>query len=132
MQKLMTKSTENALRWLTLTTFLLLAINLTACSSIKRVEIVAKPVDRTKLALLDPAPIKTKPFQWVVITPQNAEEVFAKMQERNENLVLFALADDGYKSLSLNIAEVRNFMNTQRQMILQYKEYYEKPQDAKK
>lgn len=54
------------------------------------------------------------------------------MQERNENLVLFALADDGYKSLSLNIAEVRNFMNTQRETILKYKEYYETPVDAKK
>ena len=128
----MTKSTENALRWLTLTTFLLLAINLTACSSVKRVEIVAKPVDRTKLALIQPAPIKTKPFQRVVITPQNVEEVFAKMQERNDNLVLFALADDGYKSLALNIAEGRNFMNTQRETILKYKEYYETPVDAKK
>lgn len=111
----------------------MLAINLSACSSIKKVEIVAKPVDRTKLALLQPAPIKTKPFQWVVITPQNAEEVFAKMQERNENLVLFALADDGYKTLSLNIAEIRNFMNTQRETILKYKEYYETtPSEDKK
>lgn len=84
------------------------------------------------LALLQPTPIKTKPFQWIVITPQNAEEVFVKMQERNENLVLFALTDDGYKSLSLNIAEVRNFMNTQREQILKYKEYYETPQEGKK
>ena len=82
--------------------------------------------------MIQPAPIKTKPFQWVVITPQNVEEVFAKMQERNENLVLFALADDGYKSLALNIAEARNFMNTQRETILKYKEYYETPVDAKK
>jgi hypothetical protein len=119
------KSTKSALRWLTLSTALLLAINLTACSSVKRVEVVSKPVDRTKLNISSPDPLKLGTFKWVVITPQNAEEVFAQMQSRGENLVLFAIDDAGYKQLSMSIADIRNFINSQRNVIVKYKEYYE-------
>lgn len=130
MQQNQMKSTKSVLRWLTLSTALVAAINLTACSSIKRVEVVAKPVDRTKLNLNAPDPLKLAPFAWVVVTPDNVEEVFARMQTRGENLVLFAVDDAGYKQLSLSIAEIRNFINTQRSTIVKYKEYYE-PAPAK-
>ena len=71
-------------------------------------------------------------MQWVVVTPQNAEQVFRQLEAKGLDPVLFALSDNGYMSLSENLGEVRNFMNTQRQIIIQYKKYYEdKPAAAK-
>jgi hypothetical protein len=79
-----------------------------------------------------PIEVKTVPLEktplnldWIVVTPQNWEEVFKQMQAKEQNLVLFGLTSDGYQSLAVTIAELRNLINTQRIIIEKYKEYYE-------
>ena len=64
-------------------------------------------------------------MQWFVITPQNVEQVWAKLKEQNVDLVVFALTDDGYQELAMTMAEVRNYIASQRAIIIKYKEYYE-------
>ena len=66
-------------------------------------------------------------MHWVIITPENAEEVWKKLKEENTDLVLFGLTDDGYEQLSITMAEIRNFIAQQRTIIIKYKEYYEPP-----
>lgn len=77
------------------------------------------------MALESPQPLRLKSLEWIVITPQNWEEVFKQMQTKEQNLVLFGLTSDGYQSLAVTIAELRNLINTQRIIIDKYKEYYE-------
>jgi hypothetical protein len=60
-----------------------------------------------------------------LITPANAEKVFSELKEKNVDLVLFGLTDDGYESLSVTMAELRNYIAAQRQIIIKYREYYE-------
>lgn len=119
--------------WLILPTSLVLAASLSGCGSLwswgKRspepVTIITKSVEKTPLNLPLPDPLRLKPIQWIVITPQNAEQVFRQLEARGLDPVLFAISDDGYMSLSESMTEIRNFMNTQRQIIIQYKKYYE-------
>jgi len=131
MQRHQIKSTGNALRWLILTTSLLVTINLTGCASFgfgpreKPIEIVSKPVEKTPLDLEMPDPLRLQPIDWVVITPDNAEEVFQRLENKEIDLVLFGLTDDGYKQLAITISELRNMINLQRNIIIKYKEYYE-------
>jgi hypothetical protein len=66
-----------------------------------------------------------EPLQWVIITSENAEEVFAKLKEQGKDPVLFGLSDKDYEFLSKNFAQIRAYMIKQRQIIDQYKEYYE-------
>ncbi len=66
-------------------------------------------------------------MHWVIITPENAEEVWKKLKEENTDLVLFGLTDDGYEQLAITMAEIRNFIAQQRTIIIKYKEYYEPP-----
>jgi hypothetical protein len=47
------------------------------------------------------------------------------MQTKEQNLVLFGLTSEGYQTLAVTIAELRNLINTQRIIIEKYKEYYE-------
>lgn len=123
----------NAHRWLTLFTSLVLVASLSGCKTLwpwKRdepqgVTITTQPAERTPLNLNPPDPLRLKPVQWIVVTPQNAEQVFRQLEARGLDPVLFALSDDGYMSLAETMGEVRNFMNTQRQIIIQYKKYYE-------
>lgn len=125
----------NVLRSLILITSLLLLSGCTSFSlfgeDVKPVEVVAKPQERTRLNLEMPQPLKMRDVQWVVITPENADEIWAILDQSNTDMVLFGLTDEGYESLAINIANIRNAMNEQRIIILKYKEYYEPSEDEK-
>ena len=101
-------------------------ISLTGCSSIPGlVQVDAQPVERPPLVLPVPDTITTKPVEWIVVTPDNAEEVFKDLQSSNTNVVLFAVTDEGYENLSLNIAELMKLVKQQKAIIAAYKNYYE-------
>lgn len=112
---------------------LLLVSSLTGCASfgnlfgdrVKPIEIQTKAVDRTRLDIPMPNPVSIKPIEWIIITPENAEQVWAKLKESNTDIVLLGLTDNGYEQLAVTIAELRNMIATQRQIIIKYKEYYE-------
>jgi hypothetical protein len=84
-------------------------------------------VDRQRLNLQDPPPLKAKSPEWIVVTPDNQEEVWKRLKEKNVDLVLFSITDDGYEQLAIMFAEIRNHLATQRSLLNKYKEYYEPP-----
>ena len=101
--------------------------------AIEGIEIKKKAVDRTPLNLADPQPLKPTAPQWRVITPENQAQVFAELKSKNIDQVLFALTDDGYEELSIDIAQIRTLIAQQREIIVKYREYYEpKKIDEKK
>jgi len=93
--------------------------------AIEGIEIKKKAVDRTPLNLADPQPLKPTAPQWRVITPENQAQVFAELKSKNIDQVLFALTDDGYEELSVDIAQIRALIAQQRDVIVKYREYYE-------
>ena len=101
-------------------------------SDVKPIEIQTKAVERTPLNLAEPTPLKGRELDWIVITPENAEEVFKRLREKNVDVVLFAITDEGYEALSLSMAEIRNYIAQQRAIIIKYKEYYEPRKDEPK
>ncbi len=120
MQLSRVKSILNVLVWLTLTTFLL-----SSCSSVQEIEIFKKEVPRAKLDLPDPETPRIQDLNWIIITSENAEEVFAKLKEQNVDPVLFGLTDDDYETLAVNFAQIRAYMIKQKLTLDQYREYYE-------
>ena len=125
----------NVLKSLTLITSLLL---LSGCSTfglfsgpdVKPVEVLTQEVQRTPLNLPNPEPVRTDQPEWIVITPENADEVFAKMEEDGYDKVLFGLTDEGYEDLAIMMARIRNYIDSQRTVILKYREYYEPAEEA--
>ena len=101
-------------------------------TDVKPIEVQKKAVERTQLKLSDPAPLQAREIKWVIITPENAEEVFKKLKEQNADLVLFGLTDDGYEQLALSMAEIRNYIASQKAIIVKYREYYEPSQPTGK
>ena len=93
--------------------------------AIEGIEIKKKAADRTPLNLADPQPLKPTAPQWRVITPENQAQVFAELKSKNIDQVLFALTDDGYEELSVDIAQIRALIAQQRDIIVKYREYYE-------
>lgn len=92
---------------------------------VKPVEVKVQAVERTRLNLPDPTPLKARNIEWIVVTPENIDDVWKKLKEKNVDLVLFALTDDGYEQLSLNMAEIRTLLANQRNVVIKYREYYE-------
>lgn len=104
---------------------------LTACSNIrfqKPIEIQTKPTERPPLVLPTVDKFTARNVEWIVVTPENIDEVFKQMEESQDNIVLFALTDNGYENLSLNMAEITKLIKQQRSIIAAYKQYYEEEQ----
>ena len=122
------KLIRNVLPLLILTTFLI-----SSCSSVKQLEVFKTEVPRTKLDLPDPETPRIQDLNWIIITSENADEVFAKLKEQNIDPVLFGLTDDDYETLAVNFAQIRAYMIKQKLTLDQYREYYEPtdPVDAK-
>jgi hypothetical protein len=99
-------------------------------SKTQPIEIQKKAVERTNLDLPLPPPLKAREMQWFVVTPENIEQVWKRLEEEKVDLVLFALTDDGYQELAMTMAELRNHIASQRVIIVKYKEYYEPPKTS--
>ena len=107
--------------------FGLIAILLSSCAAgVKVIDSYKIEKKREPLALDMPTPLELQDVDWIIITKENAEEVFEKVKNnKNGDYALFALTDEGYEKLALNFADIRNKLAEQRQIILSYKEYYE-------
>ena len=99
---------------------------LTSCvAGIKTITSYKIEKKREPLNLQDPVPLELQDVEWIIITKENAEEVFEKIKEGGGEYSLFAVTDTGYEKLALNFADIRNKLAEQRQIILSYREYYE-------
>lgn len=111
-----------------LLTVLLLA-SLAACSSIpNEVTTVVEPAPRPDIVLPNVDKLTTRPVEWIVITPDNVDEVFATLEEQGTDVVLFGLTDDGYENLSVNTANIIKLLEQKNAIIMAYKKYNETTQ----
>ena len=113
------KSILNVLVLLILTTFL------TNCSGVKQLEIFKQEVPREKLNLTTPTPLELENLKWIIITSNNAEEVFKKLEEQGIDPVLWGLTDKDFELLAKNFARIRNQLKITNDLLSKYKEYYE-------
>jgi hypothetical protein len=95
------------------------------CSTVSKLDVFKTEVERAPLNLPNPETPKLEDIKWVIITSENANEVFAKLKEQGKDPVLFGLSDDDYQLLSKNFAQIRAFMIKQGMTLEQYRKYYE-------
>ena len=68
-------------------------------------------------------------IKWHIITSENAEEVFKKLEADGIDPVLFGLTDKDFELLAKNFAKIRNQLKVQNDLIDKYKQYYESEED---
>ena len=98
---------------------------ISGCSSVQKLDVFTTEVERAPLALPNPETPKLEDIKWIIITSENAEEVFTKMKNEGKDPVLFGISDDDYELLAKNFAQIRAFMIQQGSTLEQYREYYE-------
>ncbi len=104
---------------------ILITFLISGCSSVQKLDVFSTEVERAPLNLPNPETPKLESINWIIITSENAEEVFAKLKEQGKDPVLFGISDDDYQLLSKNFAQVRSYMIQQGLTLDQYREYYE-------
>lgn len=101
-------------------------IFLIGCSSTNEpIQTVSSPIERQQLQIPAAAPVDLHSVQWVVITRDNVDEILNRLERSGEEPVVIGITPTGYQRLSINFAEIRQHINSQRNILLRYKQYYE-------
>jgi len=109
----------------------LLAVFLTSCgSSVQEIKVTTVEVSKTPLNIPNPDPLSMRDVEWIIVTKDNAMEIFEEIKSGGGEYSVFAVTDTGYESLQMNFAEIRNHLAEQRQIIVSYKEYYESSDES--
>ena len=109
-----------------------IALSLSGCSSFlpEVTKYSTEPVERPLLVLPESEIVNMKEVDYIVVTEENIQEVWAELEASGKSIVLFALTSDGYENLALNNADIIRYLSEQKAVIIAYKEYYEKADKA--
>ena len=108
-----------------------MALFLVGCASNPPAEPTAKVViqkvieKKLPLNIQDPEPLDLEHIEWVIVTRENIDEVWAQIEAANEGVALFALRHGDYERLALNIADIRAQLGEYFIILKRYREYYE-------
>ena len=119
-----TKDKTYRLAWI-IAVPLMLCLLLSGCSGVKELSIFKEEVPRAKLNLEKPSPLELENLQWIIITSENADEVFKRLEEKGIDPVLWGLTDKDFELLAKNFARIRNQLMVTNDLLDKYKEYYE-------
>ena len=110
--------------WMTLAVMLSVLL-LTGCSSLRmepEVKVVTK-VEKVQIpTVARPKPLQLNDTRVFVVTKDNFEEFQKEFTELYGDLAFVALSMKDYENLALNIADIKRYLEQQKEIIL----YYEK------
>ena len=104
---------------------LLLLLLLSSCSTLDnltRIEVQTIEVERQIPIQNRPARLELHDIKWFVVTEQNFEEFKEKYIKQNGEFLFFAISIRDYETLALNMADIKRYVEQQKQIII----YYEK------
>ena len=113
--------------YLKVSSLLLLPLLLSSCGSwpkLTQIEVQTVEVERNIPKQNRPQPIRMNTnMKWWVVTEENFEEFKKKFQKENgDPLVAYVLSVRDYETLALNIAEIKRYIEQQKQIIIYYEE----------
>ena len=120
-------------RWKNLLVFPLMATLLlsSGCSylknPLKQIEIKTVEVERVIPTQNRPRPISLNDIYFYVVTEQNFEEFKNRFVKENGDLVGYVLSVRDYETLALNMADIKRYIQQQKEIII----YYEKAVEPK-
>ena len=99
---------------------------LSSCSLLpKQKEIIVQTVEVEKQIplQLQPKPLQFNSVYWHVVTEKNFDDFIAKFKKENgEAWVFYAISVRSYESLAFNMAELKRYIEQQKQVIVYYEE----------
>ena len=119
---------------MTLSLLLVTALLISGCSNFrpeKEVVTVTKLVERTIPTVSHPKTVQMNDIKIYVVSPsENYEQFVEEFSKKNGTDSFIAISVKDYENLSKNFAELRRYIDQQKQIILYYEEAV-KPNDTK-
>ena len=102
-------------------------------AQLKQIEVKTVEVERRIPVQNRPQPIKMNTtMKWWVVTEENFKEFKEKFQKENgDPLVAYVLSVKDYETLAINMAEIKRYIEQQKQIIIYYEEAV-KPREKEK
>ena len=113
---------------------LLLSLLLSSCSSwpkLTQIEVQTVEVERNIPIQNRPRQLDMSSIKWYVVTEENFEEFKKRFVDENGDLVGYVLSVRDYESLAINMAEIKRYIEQQKQIIIYYEEAV-KPREKEK
>jgi anion-transporting ArsA/GET3 family ATPase len=111
---------------------LCLPILLAACGGgdVQRIEVSAKPIQIDIAKTADPEAVRINPVQWHVVNKENLDAFLAEMrkQQGTNNPVFIAITTKDYENLSLNLADLKRYIQQQQSVIVYYRNLTSHPE----
>jgi len=98
---------------------------ISSCSTwdkITKVEVQTVEVDRVIPTQNRPKALDMSDITWFVVTSENFEEFKKRYTKQNGEFLFYALSVRDYENLALNMADIKRYIEQQKQIII----YYEK------
>lgn len=96
----------------------------------QRIEVSAKPIEKPELVVPGADALNMREVKWVIITPENFEQVVEEAKKSGRPIAFFALTDEGYANLGMNFSSIRAYIQQQQAIILAYENYYKNANEA--
>ena len=113
--------------------FLLLSSGCSSWREVLPVEIKTVEVERKIPTQKRPRHVKLNDVYFYVVTENNFEDFKKRFKKENGDLLFYALSVRDYETIALNMAELKRYIDQQRQIIVYYeKAVSPKPKEEKK
>ena len=111
--------------YLKVSSLLLLSLIVSSCASwpkLTQIEVQTVEVERNIPIQNRPRQLNLSNITWYVVTKENFEEFKKRYEKENGMFLFYVISVRDYETLSLNMAEIKRYIEQQKQIII----YYEK------
>ena len=91
---------------------------------VETIVIDAQPIERPILSVPEADKFIPRKYEWIIVTPDTIDEIFAEFQKEGRPMALFALTDEGYRNISINSQNALKIIKQKNSIIQAYVDYY--------
>jgi hypothetical protein len=121
--------------YLKASSLLLLSLLVSSCASwpkLTQIEVQTVEVERNIPLQNRPRQLNLSNITWYVVTEENFEEFKKRYEKENGMFLFYVISVRDYETLSLNMAEIKRYIEQQKQIIIYYEEAIVPEKEEKK
>ena len=121
--------------YLKVSSLLLLSLIVSSCASwpkLTQIEVQTVEVERNIPIQNRPRQLNLSNITWYVVTKENFEEFKKRYEKENGMFLFYVINVRDYETLSLNMAEIKRYIEQQKQIIIYYEEAIVPEKEEKK
>ena len=121
--------------YLKASSLLLLSLIVSSCASwpkLTQIEVQTVEVERNIPIQNRPRQLNLSNITWYVVTEENFEEFKKRYEKENGMFLFYVINVRDYETLSLNMAEIKRYIEQQKQIIIYYEEAIVPEKEEKK